>query len=267
MLNRISDLRIHPISTTPLENTNLPDGPVDQDLDLQKNRSSIKLPARFSTSLGIGWRLVYMALYITRLCANADPGKRGRNRLNISGLLDPGHSRNLLNGLLNNFLNRLFDRFLHGFPGGRNWLFNRLLNHLHRSLNRFFDNLDRLLNGLFDNLDGLLDRFFDYLNGLLDRFLYRLFNYLNRFLNWFFNYLNGLLWNQRKRYAHLANNKVYYRGLEQRPGPGVKNHGMKNDRKAYDKREALIFHQQPSCSPRATGPGRTFSLPHSSRPP
>ena len=264
MLNGISDLRINPISTTPLENTNLSHRPIHQDLDLHKNRSSIKLPARLSASLWIRWRLVYMALYIPRLCANPYPGKRGRNRLNISGLLDPGHSRNLLNGLLNNFLNRLFDRFLHGFPGGRNWLFNRLLSHLHRSLNRFFDNLDRLLNGLFDglfnHLNGLFDNLNRLLNGLFDGLFDGLFNHLN-------GLFDGLLWNQRKRYAHLANNKVYYRGLEQRPGPGVKNHGMKNDRKADDKREALIFHQQPSCSPRATGPGRTLSLPHSSRPP
>ncbi len=186
-----------------------------------------------------------MALYIPRFCANPHPGKRGRNRLNISGLLDPGHSRDLLDGLLNNFLHWLFDRFLRGFPRGRNQFFYRFLNFLHRSFNRFFDNLDGLLDRLLDNLDGLLDRFLDYLNGLLDRFL----------------------WNQRKRYTHLANVEFHNRRREYRTGPGVEHHSMKSDRKAYDKREALIFHQPSPCSPRATGPGRTFSLPHSSRPP
>ncbi len=206
-----------------------------------------------------------MTLYIPRLCANPYPGKRGRNRLNISGLLDPGHSRDLLDGLLNNFLHWIFDRLLHGFPRGRNQLFYRFLNFLHRGFNRFFDNLDRFL-----------DRFLDYLNGFLDRFLDGFLDYLNgflhRFLDGFLDYLNGFLdrflWNQRKRYTHLANVEFHNRRRrEYRTGPGVEHHSMKSDRKTYDKREALIFHQRPSRSLRATGPNRTLSLPHSSRPP
>ncbi len=115
------------------------------------------------------------------------------------------------------------------------------------------------------NSRDLRSRFFkDFLGWLFDGWLGGWLGGLRSHLR---RHLNRLFWDQGQSDAHLANDELHNRRREYRADPGVEHHGMKNDRKAYDKREALISHQRPSCSPRASGPGRTFSLPHSSRPP